>query len=77
MMCIFRLHKRELKIENTSLAQFAFHRNFPIVTVRDGFDDGESQPGAALHQRFTVRIPKEFFEQTWQIPLWNTHTPLD
>jgi hypothetical protein len=61
-LCFFRLRKWDLKIENTSLAQFAFHPNFSAVPLRNGFDNGKPQPGAAFGQRFAVRTAIEFFE---------------
>src|SRR5215216_6029494 len=67
-----RLFKWNLKIENTALAQFAFHPNFPTVTFGNGFNDGEPQPRAAFSQRFTVRATIEFFEQARHITFWNS-----
>src|SRR5688572_23894343 len=75
-LCFFRLRKWDLKIENTSLAQFTFHPNFPAVAFRNGFDDGESEPGAALRERFAVGTPIEFLEQARQICLLDTDTAI-
>ena len=66
-MGFFGLCKRNLQEEGTALAEFAFHPNLAAVTFRNGFDDGKSQPGAALCQRFTMRAAIEFLEQSLHI----------
>ena len=62
----------DLQKENASLPQFAFHPCLAAVPLRDGFDNSQPQPGAALHERVAVGAAIELFEQAFAILLRNT-----